>query len=90
MLTHKPAFITKGRLWAYVTKGTSFPVNELENSGATIHGINFAQGTTAASPKKRLMATDAMRHMWLESDEFIDETKNRSSIERCVIPVNSK
>lgn len=82
MLTHKPAFITKGRLWAYVTKGTPFSVNELENAGASVHGINFVQGTMAASPNKRLTAMDAMNHVWLESHEFIDEMRNRSSIER--------
>lgn len=60
MLTHKLAFIIKRRPWAYVTKGTPFSLNELENAGASIRRMNFVQGTMAAPPKNRLTVTDAM------------------------------
>ncbi|KAF7558250.1 hypothetical protein G7Z17_g92 [Cylindrodendrum hubeiense] len=81
MLTQKPAFVAKGRLWSYVTKGTPFPATELESVGASVQGISFIQEAMAASPKKRLTAANAISHEWLESHEFLEETSSRSIIE---------
>ncbi|KAF7547010.1 hypothetical protein G7Z17_g8020 [Cylindrodendrum hubeiense] len=79
MLTGKPVFVAQKRIWSYVTKGTPFPTNELQSVGTSPQGIKFIQQVMAASPKSRLTATDAIKHEWLESHEFIDETKSRSS-----------
>ncbi|KAH7131079.1 kinase-like domain-containing protein [Dactylonectria macrodidyma] len=82
MLTQKPAFETRGRLWSYVTKGTAFPASELQAVGTSAQGISFIQEAMAASPRKRLTAVTAMSHDWLENHEFLDETRSRSSAER--------
>ncbi|KAH6962015.1 kinase-like domain-containing protein [Ilyonectria sp. MPI-CAGE-AT-0026] len=81
MLTQKPAFNTRGRLWSYVTKGTPFPTSELEAVNTSAQGISFIQEVMAASPKKRLTAATAIGHDWLENHECLDETRSRSSTE---------
>ncbi|KAH6987033.1 kinase-like domain-containing protein [Ilyonectria destructans] len=82
MLTQKPAFNTRGRLWSYVTKGTPFPTSELRAVNTSAQGISFIQEVMAASPKKRLTAATAIGHDWLENHEFLDETRSRASTER--------
>lgn len=82
MLTQKPVFNTRGRLWSYVTKGTPFPTGELQAVNTSAQGISFIQEVMAASPKKRLTAATAIHHDWLENHEFLDEIRSRSSADR--------
>ncbi|KAK7428013.1 hypothetical protein QQZ08_005444 [Neonectria magnoliae] len=80
-LTHKSAFKIEGDVWSYVKEGTSFPVHELKNIGASTHSIRFIQEAMAAASRNRLTAEEAMKHAWLRSHEFIEETESRSSTE---------
>ncbi|KAK7414956.1 hypothetical protein QQX98_006281 [Neonectria punicea] len=81
MLTHKSTFTPEGDVWSYVKEGSSFPVHELKNVGASAQSISFIQGAMAAASRNRLTAEEATKHAWLRSHEFIEETESRSSSE---------